>query len=175
MPACPLSHKAFEAYLLGEGITPEKAAEKVAEIEWITAVSRYPDVWISRKKGAWLIKILGRQFPSGQKNPRYWRNWVNEEMLEHSLQWENWPGGNFTTLLVFAYEITADKSPVEPAKLFSFAGKFFAFVVVSAKVYRQYCKPLSASWGTVSMSVSDFRKWGRSWEDFWKEATPSSH
>ncbi|MDO4584441.1 MAG: HYExAFE family protein [Planctomycetia bacterium] len=166
MPACPLSHKAFATYLLAKGIV----SEKVTEIGSAKPGSLLPDVWIPREKGAWLIKIVGRKFPSGQKSPQYWRNWIKEEVLEHALQWENWPGGNFTSLLVFAYEIIGDKSPLEPKQLFSYQGNTFAFVVIRTKIYRQFCKQLSPRWGTVTMPVSEFRKWGRGWEDFWKEA-----
>lgn len=165
MPACPLSHKAFATYLLAKGIV----SERVTEIGSAKPASPLPDVWISREEGVWLIKILGRKFPSGQKAPQYWRNWMKEDLLKSSLQWERWPGKKFRSLLVFAYEIVGEKSPIEQKLLFSYQGKSFAFVVIPAQVYRQYCKPLSPRWGTVSMSVNDFRKWGRPWEFFWQE------
>jgi hypothetical protein len=47
---------------------------------------------------------------------------------------------------------------VEPARLFTFRDRLYAFLAVRAADYIQFSRPLSAKWQTVSMKASTFRQ-----------------
>ncbi len=107
---------------------------------------------------SWLIDIKGRRFPSGQAHPQYWRNWTSEDDLVSLSRWETIFGVGFEGLLVFAYLVTGERSPIERNRLFEFQNQYYAFFGVTLKTYYQYSKPLSPRWRTVSMPSPQFRQ-----------------
>lgn len=107
---------------------------------------------------SWLIDIKGRRFPSGQKSPQYWRNWVNEDDLLSINRWEALLGTDFHGLLVFAYHVLADRSPIERSRLFLNEGNYYAFMAIPATVYSRCCRTLSPRWRTLTMPSVEFRK-----------------
>ncbi|MDO4571165.1 MAG: HYExAFE family protein [Planctomycetia bacterium] len=107
---------------------------------------------------SWLIDVKGRRFPSGQKNPQYWRNWVTQDDIVSLARWENIFGADFCGLFVFVYDIVGDRSPVEPRRLFEYRQHLYAFLGIPLAVYSAHCRPLSARWGTVSLPPAEFRR-----------------
>lgn len=107
---------------------------------------------------SWLIDVKGRRFPSGQKSPAYWRNWVSEDDLLSITRWEALLGSGFYGLLVFAYHVTAEKSPVERSQLFLYGENYYAFMGIPAAFYARHCKTLSPRWRTVTMPSAEFRQ-----------------
>ncbi len=105
-----------------------------------------------------LIDIKGRQFPSGQKQKQYWRNWSTWDDLVSMARWQEKMGGASLALLVFAYEIVGSRSPLEVEKLFHFRQRCYAFLAVRVADYIHFSRQLSAKWQTVSMSAPLFRQ-----------------
>jgi hypothetical protein len=105
-----------------------------------------------------LVDIKGRQFPSGKKQKQYWRNWSTWDDLVSMAQWQDKLGTGSLALLVFAYEVVGSRSPVEPARLFPFRDRLYAFLAVRTADYIQFSRPLSAKWQTVAMPAASFRQ-----------------
>ncbi len=105
-----------------------------------------------------LVDIKGRQFPSGQKQKQYWRNWSTWDDLVSMANWQEKLGAGSLALLVFAYEVIGNRSPVEPQRLFPFRMRLYAFLAVRVADYIQFARPLSAKWQTVSMRAATFRQ-----------------
>lgn len=107
---------------------------------------------------SWLIDIKGRRFPSGQAHPQYWRNWVSEDDLLSLSRWETIFGVGFQGLLVFAYDVLDQRSPIERSRLFEYQNHFYAFLGIPLKTYYRNCRTLSPKWRTVAMPGVQFRK-----------------
>jgi hypothetical protein len=105
-----------------------------------------------------LVDIKGRQFPSGKKQKQYWRNWSTWDDLVSMASWQDKLGPGSLALLVFAYEVVGSRSPVEPARLFAFRDRRYAFLAVRTADYIQFSRPLSAKWQTVAMPAATFRQ-----------------
>jgi hypothetical protein len=105
-----------------------------------------------------LIDIKGRQFPSGRKQKQYWRNWSTWDDLVSMASWQEKLGAGSLALLVFAYEVTGSRSPVEPARLYPFRDRVYAFLAVRTADYIQFSRQLSAKWQTVAMPAATFRQ-----------------
>lgn len=110
----------------------------------------------------WLVDVKGRRFPSGQKHPQYWRNWSTRDDLASLTRWQAEFGPQFRAALVFAYELTADRSPVSPEEVFYYGQSAYGFVGIALDDYLPAARTLSTRWGTVSMSVPLFRERARS-------------
>ena len=61
-------------------------------------------------------------------------------------------------LLVFAYDVLGDRSPVDRSRLFEFQNRYYAFLGIPLSVYYRECRPLSPRWRTVSMPSAKFRQ-----------------
>lgn len=105
-----------------------------------------------------LVDIKGRQFPSGTKQKQYWRNWSTWDDLVSMANWQKNLGPGSLALLVFAYEVVGQRAPVEPARLFAFRGRLYAFLAVRVADYIQFSRQLSAKWQTVTLPVATFRQ-----------------
>lgn len=153
---------AFEAYLREERMAYVAVDEQrralagegsLKSLDFI--VSPEPDVPGATR---WLVDVKGRQFPSGNRQKQYWRNWTTEDDLISLAGWRDRFGPGFDAALVFAYWLRADRSPTPPEQVFYFRDEPYAFVAVSLDDYRYGARPLSAKWKTVSMPVASFRK-----------------
>jgi hypothetical protein len=105
-----------------------------------------------------LVDVKGRQFPSGTKQKQYWRNWSTWDDLVSMANWQEKLGAGSLALLVFAYEVVGNRSPVEPTRLFAFRDRLYAFLAVRTADYIQFSRQLSAKWQTVSMPTAKFRE-----------------
>lgn len=104
------------------------------------------------------VDVKGRRFPSGQRHKQYWRNWSRWDDLESLARWQEKLSPGSCALLVFAYHVVGQRSPVPTDRLFGFRNEWYAFLAVRAADYIQFCKPLSRRWGTVSMPTQAFRQ-----------------
>ena len=107
---------------------------------------------------SWLIDIKGRRFPSGTAHPQYWRNWVCEDDLVSLSRWETIFGDGFQGLIVFAYDVIGERSPIDRSRLFEFQNRQYAFLGIPLSIYYRECKPLSPRWRTVTMPNAKFRE-----------------
>ena len=61
-------------------------------------------------------------------------------------------------LIVFAYDVVGERSPVDRSRLFEFQNRQYAFLGIPLSVYYRECRPLSPRWRTVSMPNAIFRQ-----------------
>lgn len=113
---------------------------------------------IPASANSWLCDVKGRRFPSGQKSPQYWRNWISKDDLVSLARWENLFGAGFHGLFVFVYDVWGTRLPLPEERLFSFGGRRYGFFVVPLATYMENCRELSPRWETVTMSTALFRR-----------------
>jgi hypothetical protein len=106
----------------------------------------------------YIVDVKGRRFPSGVKHKQYWTNWSTEDDLVGLRRWENFLGGNFQALLIFAFDLTADRSPLPVDRIFTFAKHRYAFLGVSLEDYLTESRIVSPRWRTFSMTAKRFRE-----------------
>ena len=111
----------------------------------------------THRSGGWLVDVKGRRFPSG-KQRRYWVNWSTSDDLHSLAGWEQIFGAQFRALLVFAYQICGDRSPVPSEQLFTFRGRAYAFVAMRLEQYTSWSRQISPKWGTVAIPARHFRQ-----------------
>ncbi len=105
-----------------------------------------------------LIDIKGRRFPSGERHKQYWRNWSTRDDLQSMSQWQDKLGVGSCSLLVFAFDIVGEKSPLAAEQLYSFREHRYAFLAIRLADYIQFSRPLSAKWQTLAMPTRLFRE-----------------
>lgn len=107
---------------------------------------------------SFLVDVKGRRFPSGRQ---YFKNWSTREELRSLSHWEELFGARFLGLLVFAYHVMGDRSPLPRDHLFSHGERLYAFVGVRLDHYACWSRTISPKWDTVSMRASLFRRLAR--------------
>ena len=114
---------------------------------------------------SWLVDVKGRRFPSGDRHKQYWKNWSTRDDLRGLARWEQLFGDQFAPLLVFAYHLVGDRSPLPADELFAYRDRLYAFVAISLHHYAPHARPISERWDTVAMPASRFREAARSLDD----------
>jgi hypothetical protein len=107
---------------------------------------------------SWLVDVKGRKFPSGDEQKQYWKNWSPRDDLYSLTRWEQLFGEGFVGLLVFAYWLTADRSPLPADELFEHRDRRYAFLGVRLDDYAEHAREISESWDTVAMPTARFRE-----------------
>ncbi|MEM6329394.1 MAG: HYExAFE family protein [Planctomycetota bacterium] len=157
---------AFEAYLRQERIAYVAVDEQrrslvgdgsLKSLDFIVSPAGDPPAG-RHNPTRWLVDVKGRKFPSGVKQPQYWRNWSTGDDLRSLQRWQQEFGGGFTAALVFAYQLTAERAPTPPEQVFYHRGTPYAFVGIRLADYAADARTLSPRWGTVSMPVGQFRE-----------------
>jgi len=110
---------------------------------------------------SWLVDVKGRRFPSGDEHHQYWKNWSTRDDLRSLAAWQQHFGPSFCSLLVFAYHLVGNRSPLPREELFEYRGKYYGFLGVRLADYVPHARPLSPSWDTVAMPTSLFRRAAR--------------
>jgi hypothetical protein len=106
---------------------------------------------------SWLVDVKGRRFPSGDERKSYWKNWSTRDDLRSLALWQEHFGPGFEPLLVFAYHLVADRSPLPLKRLYEFRGETYAFVGIRLVDYAAEARLLSPRWDTVFMPTAGFR------------------
>jgi len=106
---------------------------------------------------SWLVDVKGRRFPSGRNN-RYWKNWTTTDELHSLTQWQRLLGPQFRGLLVFAYEVVGNVSPVPHYFLHQHQQRLYGFVGIRLDLYVAWAKQISPRWKTVAMPTTPFRQ-----------------
>lgn len=154
---------AFEDYLRARRIAyvavdeRRRAIEAAGTLKSVDFIVSPPDEG-GAPAARWLVDVKGRQFPSGRQ---YWRNWTTAEELESLARWGDRFGAGFLGVLVFAYELCGDRSPVPAHEVHYFRDRPYAFVAAPADQYRALCRTLSPRWGTVAVPAAEFRRVAR--------------
>ncbi|MBQ2820679.1 MAG: HYExAFE family protein [Thermoguttaceae bacterium] len=115
---------------------------------------------------SWLIDIKGRRFPSGRKQPQYWRNWVTSEDELGLLRWEGIFGQGFHGAFVFVYDVCGERLPIPEERLFVMNGHQYAFFFIPLAIYRTFARVLSSKWETETMPTALFQKYAVPLDEF---------
>lgn len=155
---------AFEDYLRCEQIAyvavdeRRRAVEAAGSLKSVDFIVSPADDGGPLPPARWLVDVKGRRFPSGSQ---YWRNWTTREELDSLARWCDRFGEGFLGVLVFAYELCGDRSPVPVHEVHHFRDRAYAFVAIPACHYLAIARPLSPKWGTVSAPTAEFRRAAR--------------
>lgn len=159
---------AFEEYLRARGIPYIAVDEARRSILQDGETIKSLDFIVSsiHDSTRWLVDVKGRRFPSGEKNRQYWKNWSTGDDLESLMHWESLFGEGFSGLLLFAFDVVGDRSPLPADQLFRFRDHIYAFLAVGFRQYRRYARTLSRAWDTVGLSAHAFRHMARPFDEF---------
>lgn len=157
---------AFEAYLKDRNVPFLAVEERHRNKLDDGSTLKNLDFVISRSKGtSWLIDVKGRKFPGGTRGG-YWRHWTTQDDLVGLRHWETMFGERFTGLLVFAYLICGDRSPLPESQLFEYRSRLYGFIGISIMDYLSESRLLSPKWQTFSMPTHRFRLLAKPFEHF---------
>lgn len=113
------------------------------------------------RRTSWLVDVKGRKFPSGDQQAQYWKNWSTQDDLWSLGRWEQLFGEGFQALFVFAYLVTAERSPLPSELMYEHGGMWYGFVGVTLRDYARWARPISPAWHTVAMPTGPFRQLAR--------------
>lgn len=154
---------AFEAYLRYERLAYVAVDEQRRALTGDASLKSVDFIVTPAAGGtSWLIDVKGRRFPAGRKQRQYWKNWSTRDDVDSLTRWRARFGPGFDAMLVFAYHLTAEQSPVPVEQVFPFRGQAYAFVGVPLDQYARSARPLSERWQTIAMPVAEFRQAARS-------------
>jgi hypothetical protein len=106
---------------------------------------------------SWLVDVKGRRFPSG-RGRYYWRNWSTRDDVVSLARWQDLFGSRFCGLLVFAYNVIGDRSPLPERQLYEYRGRRYGFVAVRLAEYAFHARQLNAKWDTLTLPGRRFRE-----------------
>ncbi|MCG8584809.1 MAG: HYExAFE family protein [Pirellulales bacterium] len=107
--------------------------------------------------GSWLVDVKGRKFPSGEQQ-MYWKNWSTRDDLRSLARWQELFGSGFESVLVFAYDVVGDRSPLAEEMLFEYRDRLYGFVAIRLAHYAAHAALISPKWDTVAMPTVRFRE-----------------
>ena len=149
---------AFEAYLREQRVAYVAVNEQRRSLVEQGSLKNLDYIVSPSDSVSLLIDVKGRQFPSGNRQKQYWRNWSTWDDLHSMARWQQKMGSNSCALLVFAFELVGKRSPVQADQLFEYRDRWYAFLAVRIADYIQFSRPISESWQTVAMSTRLFRQ-----------------
>ncbi len=157
---------AFEAFLRERGV-PYVAVDEAKRATFAGKSVKNLDFIVSPvgARRRWLVDVKGRKFASGAGR-QCWKNWTTRDDLESMARWQALFGATFTPLLVFAYEVVGDLSPLEGDQLFVFRQRLYAMVAIQLDHYASAAQTISPKWNTVAMPVARFREMARPLTEF---------
>jgi hypothetical protein len=148
---------AFEAFLRRRRIAYVAIDESRRSLLESESVKSLDFIVHSAPRTSWLVDVKGRRFPAGGQQKQYWKNWSTRDDLRAMSEWERLFGAGYQGLLVFAYAVVGDQSPLPLDRLFEFRERLYGFVGVRLCDYACYARPISARWQTVALSSRQFR------------------
>lgn len=157
---------AFEAYLRNAR-RPYVAVDEARRALAADASLKSLDFIVYSEKGRnLLVDVKGRRFPAGRGVPGHrWDNWATGEDLESLLRWQSMFGGDFRSILVFAYDLDTGDSPDDHPRVWSFRRRQYAFYGVWADEYATVMRTRSPSWETVSLPLREYERLRRPIEE----------
>ncbi len=154
---------AFEDYLRSRGIPYVPVDEARRAIFAGSRIKSFDILVYPPRDAKWIVDIKGRKFPylSSRGGKRYWENWVERDDLIGLSEWEKVFGGEFEACFIFAYSLDGPPDRWPPTRPHPFRGEYYAFYHVTLSAYKENARERSASWQTVTVARSVFRKIAR--------------
>ena len=109
---------------------------------------------------------------SGRRQKQYWKNWSTRDDLRSLTAWQRLFGSASCGLLVFAYDVIGDQSPVAEHQLFAYHEKLYGFVGIELAQYAACAHPISKAWDTLAIPTKRFRSLAAPVEEFFLRTTP---
>lgn len=156
---------AFEEYLRSRRI-PYIAVDEARRALMNKGSLKCLDFLVSPSgRPTWLVDVKGRRFPAGRQG-HYWKNWSTADDVSSLRQWER----NFAVpcagLLVFAYHVVGQLSPLPEDQLLPFRGNLYAFLGIRLADFTASARMISPKWRTWAMPAAAFRQWAAPVERF---------
>lgn len=152
---------AFEAYLRARRMAYVAVDESRRSLVADGSLKSLDFIVSPSGEKSWLIDVKGRRFPSGDEQKQYWKNWSTRDDLRSLAAWQRHFGPDFCPLLVFAYLLVGNRSPLPHEQLFEFRSGQYGFVGVRLSDYVPHARPISESWDTVAVPTGLFRQMAR--------------
>lgn len=147
---------AFEGFLR-ERCVPYVAVDEARRTTLGDATLKSLDFIVTSPRGErWLVDVKGRRFPSGEAR-QYWKNWSTRDDLWSLARWQQIFGQEFAGLLVFAYNVIGDRSPLPREQLYGFRGGLYGFLAIRVEQYARHARTISPRWDTLAMPAGAFR------------------
>ncbi len=145
------------------GGVPYVAVDETRRAQFSGSRIKSFDFLVYRPSGPhWLVDVKGRKFPYDTlANRRSWENWVTRDDLDHLVEWERAFGDSFAGMLVFAYWLRGSRQRWPFSGLHRFRERFYAFLAVPIRTYRDHCVSRSPRWQTVTVPAGVFRRLAR--------------
>jgi hypothetical protein len=154
---------AFEAFLRDHRIAYVAVDETRRSLVADGSLKSLDFIVSTGANASWLVDVKGRRFPSGDESRTYWKNWSTRDDLRSLAAWQSHFGPTFCPILVFAYHLVANRSPLPTRDLFRFRGAVYGFLAVPLADYVPHARTLSESWDTVALPTAVFRRMARPW------------
>lgn len=150
---------AFEGYLRATRTAYVVVDEKRRSLLQEASLKSMDFIAYSTQSHNLLVDVKGRRYPSGtESNPHKWENWTTEEDIQSLLQWQEVFGEGFRAVFVFAYHVVDRRFVTDFERVFDFRERTYAFYGIWVDEYQAEMRTRSASWETVSLPSSVFRK-----------------
>jgi hypothetical protein len=156
---------AFEDFLRRKGL-PSIAVDEAKKALFAGAKLKSFDFVVYRPQGSnLLVDVKGRKCPPGGRSSSL-QNWVTREDIDDLRQWQDIFGDGFRAIFLFLYawEGRVEEAPFKD--LFAYEERWYSPLALSVADYREYMKPRSEKWGTVSLPAGDFRRLAKPFEDW---------
>jgi hypothetical protein len=114
-----------------------------------------------------IVDIKGRKAKPGKKGWLF-DPWVGEEDIGALTSWQEIFGKEFAAVFVFAFWLS-DLNHVEMFEPFQFRDQYYRFYAVYLDDYRDYLRPRSTSWNTVTVPRDVFRELGWNLNSFFTD------
>lgn len=118
---------------------------------------------------------IGSVSPASVVVKQYWKNWTTRDDLTSLAQWEQLFGQQSSALLVFAYNIVGNRSPLPVDQLFEHDAGLYGFVGIRLSDYAYHARPISAAWDTLAMPTAEFRNLATPMEALLQSAAGTVH
>ena len=154
---------AFEDYLRARGWPYVAVDEAKKAIFGAASIKSFDFLVYSESGPNLLVDVKGRKFPAPARpaakgSTKRWENWITQEDASGLTEWQKVFGGDFATVLVFAYWLQGPPQRAPFADVHLYKGKHYAFVVVTLADYLANAKPRSTKWRTVAVASRTFAK-----------------
>ena len=152
---------AFEAYLRAREVGFVSVNEARRTFLGDSDVKSLDFIVVGPEDAKLVVDVKGRRFPGGTPQaPRFvWQNWAENDDIDGLARWATHFGPDFRGILAFAYHIEPPfQLPADTPDLFAFRDAKYLMRAVEVSVYRSRMRRRSPRWGTVGLSVADFRE-----------------
>ncbi|MFA5865196.1 MAG: HYExAFE family protein [Phycisphaerae bacterium] len=117
-----------------------------------------------------LVDIKGRKAQPGKQDWLF-DPWVGREDIEALSTWQEIFGNSFAAAFVFVFWLS-DFNRIELFEPFKFREQYYRFYAIYLDDYRQYIKPRSSRWDTITIPRGVFQELAWNLDQFFTDLSP---